>query len=113
MYKQVIVIRKDLNMGKGKIAVQACHASLFAYECANWLIKIKWKRHGAKKIVVYVNSEKELLNIYKNSIDAKLPCYLVKDAGKTQIKSGTYTALAIGPAKDENIDSITGKLKLL
>ena len=26
--KQVIIMRTDLKMGKGKIAAQACHASL-------------------------------------------------------------------------------------
>ena len=57
--KQVIIMRNDLKMGKGKIAAQACHASIAAYKKADPL-KIKlWERDGAKKVVLKVNSLKE------------------------------------------------------
>jgi PTH2 family peptidyl-tRNA hydrolase len=44
---------------------------------------------------------------------ASLPCYLVHDAGRTQIPAGSQTVLAIGPAPKSKIDQLTGHLKLL
>lgn len=61
-----------------------------------------------------VNSEQELLDIYKRAIDANLPCVLIQDNGLTEFKGlKTYTAVAIGPASDTEIDKITGDLPLL
>ena len=116
MYKQVIVIRRDLKMGKGKIAVQACHASIDAFiraqrECPE--IVDKWLREGQKKVVVKVDSEEELIEIFRDASLEGLPCSLIRDAGRTQLTPGTYTAVAIGPERDERIDKITGGLKLL
>jgi PTH2 family peptidyl-tRNA hydrolase len=73
----------------------------------------KWKREGAKKVVLKVKNLEELKNTYKKAKIAKIPCYLVKDAGLTQLKAGTITCLGIGPAEEKKIDKITGKLKLL
>ena len=55
MYKQVIVLRKDLKMGLGKSIVQACHASLGAYKRAKPTARKLWEREGAKKVVVKVD----------------------------------------------------------
>ena len=111
--KQVIVIRKDLKMGLGKTIAQACHASLGAVKKVEKSILEKWEEEGAKKVVVKVSSLEELLELYEKAKKSKLPCFLVKDAGLTQLEPGTVTALAIGPAEDEKIDEITGHLKLL
>ena len=100
-------------MGKGKVATQVAHASLSAYEKCEETVKKKWMKQGAKKIVVKVNSEKELLNIYQQAKKLSLPCSLIIDAGLTQIPPSTPTAVAIGPADEEKVDRITGKLKLL
>ena len=113
MYKQVIAVRTDLKMGKGKIAAQVAHASLCAYERSNIKIRYLWKKDGAKKVVVKVGSKEELLEIYKRAKKKKIPCCIVKDAGKTQIKEGEVTTVGIGPYKDKEIDEITGNLKLL
>ncbi|MEB3817054.1 MAG: peptidyl-tRNA hydrolase Pth2 [Desulfurococcales archaeon] len=118
-YKQSIVLRKDLGMSPGKAAAQAAHASceaVFAIlesgneEWRRWLYA--WRREGQRKIVLRVNSERELLSIY---IDAKrlgLPTSLIEDAGLTQLPPGTKTAVAVGPAPAELVDKITGTLKL-
>ncbi|AXI25007.1 aminoacyl-tRNA hydrolase [Methanofervidicoccus sp. A16] len=116
MYKQVIVVRTDLNMGKGKIASQACHASIEAFikaqkECPE--VVEKWLREGQKKVVVKVNSEKELMEVFREACLEGLPCSLIRDAGRTQLTPGTCTAVAIGPEREERIDKITGRLKLL
>ena len=111
--KQVIVVRTDLKMGKGKLAAQVAHASVAAFLKAGFFAKRKWLRQGMKKIVLKVSSEKELLEIYRKAKKLKLPCELIRDAGLTQVEPGTITALGIGPAEDEKIDKITGNLKLL
>lgn len=64
--KQVIVIRKDLRMGLGKLISQACHASLEASEEAktkNFTLWKRWRKEGAKKVIVKVNSLTELLDL--------------------------------------------------
>jgi len=115
-YKQAIVLRSDLGMGKGKLVAQGCHASIDAFEKAKatrpeWAES--WKAGGCRKIVVKVRSERELAGIFMTARKAKLPCSLITDAGHTQIMPGSKTAVAIGPAPEEEIDAITDKLKLL
>ncbi len=112
-YKQVIVIRKDLNLSIGKTAVQVAHASLAAYAKTGKLIKDKWEREGAKKVVLQVNSEAELKDFFDKAKRRGLNAALIKDAGLTEIPAGTTTALAIGPEKEEIIDKVTGNLPLL
>jgi PTH2 family peptidyl-tRNA hydrolase len=114
--KQAIVVRTDLEMGKGKIAGQAAHASVGAYIFAETFDPRgtdKWNREGAKKIVLKVSGEKELFTIFQKAKDEDLPCILIHDAGKTQLEPGTATAVGIGPAEDNKIDKIISALKLL
>jgi len=111
--KQAIIIRKDLKMGKGKIAAQASHASIGAFLKARKSERETWLKGGMKKVVLKVNDLKELKKVHKLAKTNKLPCDLIKDAGLTQIKPRTTTALGIGPASDKKIDKITSKLKLL
>lgn len=121
--KQVIVVRKDLNMRKGKIAAQAAHAVLNSFldnsprdACTISLtaMDIEWLKTGAAKICVYVESEHELEEIYHKASRAKLPCSIVTDAGFTEFHGvPTKTVVAVGPARSADIDKITGHLKLL
>lgn len=114
--KQVIVVRKDLRMGVGKLVSQACHACLEASEEAKkrdlkaWKI---WHGEGAKKAVVKVDSLKELLELEKKAGRLGIPKALIVDRGLTQIPPNTPTVLGIGPGKEAPIDEITGDLKLL
>ena len=109
--KQVLVIRTDLDMGKGKMAAQAAHAAVAAADKSSY--KADWLRQGGQKTVVKVGSEQELIEILLAAKQAGLPVTMVEDAGRTQIAAGTRTAVGIGPAPGKDIDKITGKLKLL
>ncbi len=113
--KQVILIRKDLNMGAGKIAAQASHASILGYLEVNRLypaIAEKWLSEGQTKIVLRIADEKEADGVKKKLRDAKIPFKTVKDAGQTQVAPGTETAIGIGPYYEKDIDGITGKMRL-
>lgn len=115
-YKQVIVMRSDLKMGKGKIAAQAGHAAVSASEEARKHFRKWWKAwldEGQCKIAVRVNSEEELLKLEKAAKKSGLPHALTSDRGLTQLPPGTITCLAIGPAPSSEVDKITGKLTLL
>ena len=136
--KQVIVVRKDLNMKKGKLAAQVAHASLgvimslmsredFVDRCSNldysvdYMLSVHedspiehWLKHSFKKVVLEVNSEEELLAIYDKVKDTKIPSILITDSGFTVFHGvATNTCVAIGPAREEDIDTITGHLKLM
>jgi PTH2 family peptidyl-tRNA hydrolase len=112
-YKQCIVIRSDLGLSSGKIAAQAAHASIMAYERAKEDERVKWKRSGQKKIVLKVGSVDEILKLGEEAISAGVACAVVKDAGLTEVPPATITAIGIGPTRADDLDRITGKLKLL
>lgn len=111
--KQVIIMRGDLHISRGKIAAQACHASLGSYNRADERKIKKWEQEGGKKVVVKVNDLKELFEYYEMVKATDLPCFLVQDAGHTELPEATVTCLGIGPDEDEKIDKITQDLKLL
>jgi len=115
-FKQAIILRTDLGMGKGKLATQCSHASLQAFKKAvekNPVAVEEWLSSGAEKIVLKVSSERELRACYSRALKAKLPAALILDAGRTQIPAGSPTSVAIGPAEEKKVDLITGELKLL
>lgn len=112
-FKQAIVVRSDLKMGKGKIGAQSAHASVLALYKADERDAAAWRAGGMKKICLKVASEKELIQIFNEAKRARLPAALVRDAGFTQIEAGTATAVGIGPAEEARVDAVTGKLKLL
>ena len=113
--KQVIAVRTDLDMGKGKIAAQVGHACVLAAENVrkshpDWFDE--WWT-GQEKIVVKVENLKELEEVKKHAIDLAVPWSEVTDAGHTQIAPGTTTCISLGPAPEDLVDKITGDLKLL
>jgi len=113
--KQVIVVRRDLGMKPGKIAAQASHASVEALEKARKKgpgIGEQWEENGKEKVVLRVESERELLELFQ-AVKKEVPAALIKDAGRTQVRPGTATCIGIGPWEEEKIDKYTGKLKLL
>ncbi len=115
-YKQVLVIRMDLKMSRGKIAVQIAHAAVSAAEEARKHSLVSWRGwlwEGQKKVAVKVSSEEELLVLRDKAIKAGLPVHLIRDQGLTELPPGTTTALGIGPARTETVDKITGNLPLL
>jgi len=123
--KQVIILRKDLKMRKGKMIAQGAHASMKVFfdmgMITRGILNIdltedmqEWVNGIFTKICVSVNSEEELLEIYATAQSVALPCSLIQDAGLTEFDGvPTYTAVAIGPAKNEEIDYVTKHLPLL
>jgi len=115
-YKQVIIIRTDLKMSTGKKCAQASHASLSSSDLVrlqNKKVWKNWKNTGQKKVVLKVNSKESIKEIHMKLLKEKITCFLIKDAGLTQLDPGTITALGVGPALSIEIDKITGDLKLL
>jgi len=110
--KQVILIRKDLSMSKGKIAAQAGHACVDAVLSSNKKLIDSWRKQGMKKIALKVENEEELLKYLKKAEEAELVFSLITDAGHTEVEPGTKTCGAIGPAPESLIDKITGELKV-
>lgn len=125
MVKQVIVLRKDLNMRKGKMAAQAAHASMKVlldrgesqgetFRIALWPEAKTWLAGPFTKVVVSCDSEAEFHALRQAAADAGLPHAAIQDSGATEFAGvPTWTALAIGPAEAEKIDRVTGALKLL
>jgi PTH2 family peptidyl-tRNA hydrolase len=99
MFKQVIIVRKDLGMTCGKIAGQVAHAAIMAMEKTirynpSWVTD--WKdEDGQIKVVLKVNSYSELNDYFIHTINARLPVVKVHDAGKTQIESNTVTCVVL------------------
>ena len=113
--KQVIAVRTDLKMGKGKIAAQVGHACVLASEMARVSYHDWWEAWwgGQEKVVLKVSSYGDLEHIRREAARLKLPYYMVTDAGHTQLSPGTVTCVSVGPAPERIIDSITGDLPLL
>lgn len=115
-YKQMLVIRTDLKMSRGKLAVQVAHAAVSSAEEARKLSPASWRKwlwEGQKKVAVKVPTEADLVVLYEKAKHAGLPTYLVRDRGLTELPPGTTTALGIGPAPTKNVDKITSELQLL
>lgn len=134
--KQVIVMRRDLNMRKGKMVAQGAHASLGAllqmfsrskkqlgYRHEYYIgtqfqqdsVLDRWLNGKFTKICVYVNSEQELLDLYERVYsNSKMPVALIEDAGLTEFNGvKTKTCIGIGPWDAKEIDKFTGNLPLL
>ncbi len=110
-FKQVIVVRKDLDLSKGKLAAQVAHASVTAADKSKF--KKDWMQEGQKKSVLKVQTLEELQKIYELAKKEKLPVSMIQDAGMTELPPSTITCVGIGPAPEKDIDKVTGKLKLL
>ncbi|MBU4372986.1 MAG: peptidyl-tRNA hydrolase Pth2 [Euryarchaeota archaeon] len=112
-YKQCIIVRDDLKLSKGKLAVQVAHAAVSSYETADKDVRFAWKESGQKKVVLRAATLQELFELKEIARKHGLPNFLVIDAGLTEVPPGTITVLGIGPADVIELDKITGHLKLL
>lgn len=128
--KQILVIRKDLNMRKGKVAAQAAHASMKVLLDIGYVMESEiglptlvvplddnikdWLLGAFTKVCVSVNSEKELVDIYDHAKAAGLNCSIIEDSGLTEFNNvPTLTAVAVGPNWSDDLDKVTGHLPLL
>jgi PTH2 family peptidyl-tRNA hydrolase len=115
-FKQCIIIRDDLKLSAGKLAVQVAHAAVMALERAERSDRSAvsaWKSEGQKKVVLRVPGLQDLFKLREDAERTGLPNALVTDAGLTEIPPGTVTALGIGPASNRQMDKVTGKLRLV
>ena len=112
-YKQVILVRKDLKMSKGKMSAQAAHASVDAVLKSDKAKVKAWQDEGMKKIVLKVKSKEEVYRYNQEAKDAGLKTAVITDAGHTVVEPGTVTCCAIGPDDEDKIDDITGELSIL
>ena len=114
-YKQVIVIRRDLEeMSVGKAIAQACHASEEAVHLAeikNQQIVDEWRAEGFRKIVCQVYSIEDMQTIYDKAKEVGLPVFWVSDFGCTELPPNTATAIAIGPDLNKNVNKVTKDLE--
>ena len=114
-YKLVIVMREDLGLSPGKMAVQASHA---AVSCAMAAKKnhTKWYRpwwdEGQRKVVLRAFDLEHLRELEAKGRKAGLTVEKVADAGLTEVPAGTVTCIGFGPAPSDKIDPVTGSLKL-
>lgn len=128
--KQVIVIRRDLGMRRGKEIAQGSHASIAwltnrlmmagSIDSDVWQgmgyfseAEHEWVLGNFRKICCVVNSGQELLDLCSAAKEAGIVHELIEDTGLTEFHGvSTYTAAAFGPDYDENLDPVTGKLVL-
>ena len=115
-FKLVVAVRRDLDMGKGKIAVQVGHATINAAEEAkrghpHWWSE--WINTGQCKVAVKVDTESDLYRLNEEARRLGLPSAIIRDSGLTQLSPGTATCVGIGPAPADLVDKITGNLPLL
>lgn len=114
-HKMVLLVREDLPMGAGKLGAQCGHAALGAYQLLanrHAMLLGRWEADGQKKVALGVKTLKKFDEIVAAARGARLPVFVVEDAGRTQVDPGTKTVCAIGPAPAQEIDKITGHLRL-
>ncbi|KAG5895380.1 hypothetical protein JTB14_029603 [Gonioctena quinquepunctata] len=115
-YKMTFVVNMSLKMGVGKIAAQVGHACLGLYRDMAKLEKqdglLIWEQIGEKKIVLKGTDELHLKELFEKAKAKNIPCYLIRDAGHTQIAAGSVTVLSLF-GLEEDVNEITGKLSLL
>lgn len=107
-YKQVIVIRKDVEMSPAKLGVQVAHGAIESYVRTDPLIRDEWYMEGMRKIVLAANSKDELTNIIRS---CKQAVYIV-DFGLTELEPNTVTGLAFPIMLTGDVDKFTKHLKL-
>jgi peptidyl-tRNA hydrolase, PTH2 family len=111
--KQVLLVNSALALPPGKMAAQVAHASIAAFLVAPNANRQKWLDVGMPKIVLDGKNEAQLDMMLRRAVEADVPAYLVRDAGRTVIAAGTVTCLGLGPAPIREIDALTGALALL
>ncbi len=128
MVKQVIVIRRDLHMRRGKEIAQGAHASSawLASVVANAVdqstgtatvtldpVALSWITGSFRKVTLQVQTDEELVALYEHATRLGLRSMLITDSGRTEFGGvPTRTALAIGPDLADQIDQVTGDLSI-
>jgi peptidyl-tRNA hydrolase len=111
--KQIIVVNESLKLPRGKLAAQVAHAAVAAFLAASQEARRKWLANGMPKVVLKSHSVEELEQLEEAAKRRKIPACLITDAGRTVVPAGTITCLGLGPAEAEELDGLTGELKLV
>uniref|UniRef100_A0A452ZKQ5 peptidyl-tRNA hydrolase n=1 Tax=Aegilops tauschii subsp. strangulata TaxID=200361 RepID=A0A452ZKQ5_AEGTS len=85
-------------------AATGLYADLLA---SNRVLLRQWEQFGPCK------NQQEMNRIKETAEHRGIPTFIVADAGRTQVVAGSKTVLAVGPGRKADIDSVTGKLRLL
>ena len=112
----VLIVRGELRLTAGKAAVQAAHAAVMLVQRAGSRDEgalSAWLAEGQKKVALAVGTLAEMEAIERRARGAGIPTVWVDDAGFTEVPPGTRTCLGLGPARDTDLDPITGALPLL
>lgn len=115
-FKQALVVRMDLKMGRGKIAVQCAHAAIGAARETRAVHPDWWKtwiEEGQAKIALKIPDLETMNILIKEAGTRGIPYYVVEDRGLTQVPPGSITCLGLGPAPSRVLDPLTGDLPLL
>src|SRR3989338_7340271 len=107
-HKQVILVRQDLKLPRGKLVAQSSHAAVEAVLKSDEKVVNIWRKEGMTKIALKVKDEKELLHYFQLAKEAGFAASLIIDAGRTVLAPGTKTCVGIGPDQEEKIDGLTG-----
>ncbi len=117
----IFLVRNDIKMGKGKIAVHVGHATQYIIEeCLQrkYVTYVTWKKfHNSQKTALKVNSEKEFNELHSKLMDLSrklhFPVKIVKDEQETHMHESMPIVVGFGPIKRNEVDYIIGDLKLL
>ena len=112
-YKLVVAVRTDLELSRGKLAVQVAHAAVECALSAPRDVLGAWRREGAKKVVVKVPDLESLMALVEKAGKLGVRACVIRDAGLTEVPPGTVTCAGFGPDREERLDPITGSLPLL
>jgi len=134
--KMSIIVRKDLNMRRGKSCAQASHAAMkvffdrmkkveadpFAfegngkdlYETSFTPEMEEWKNGLFTKIVLGCDNEEEIHFLKAKADELGIPAAIIIDSGLTEFGGvPTITCIALGPYKAEVLEELTSKYSLL
>ena len=115
--KMVFLVNSALRMGKGKTAAQVGHAAIKAYKHltknSTFQVLNAWENQGQPKVCLRCENREALENFKKAFSKRNIETFSIYDAGKTQVPNGSLTVVAVGPFYSDEIDEVTGTLKLL
>jgi PTH2 family peptidyl-tRNA hydrolase len=138
--KQVLLVRTDLKNKQGqkvksaKMGIQMAHAAMIwvarliqlqvardeeLYDEASTIAERmtedekEWLLNGSFAKIALGVEHREMLELVLKAQEAGLKAYICTDAGRTEFEGPTETVAAIGPARADVIDLITGHLRPL
>lgn len=107
-----IFLNKGIKMSKGKIAVQAAHASCKAMVISKPEILKEWDNGPFVKIMLEALNDKHIYTIEKYLNDNNIHCITICDEGRTEIEPGSITALGVEIIDREKYKPIMSGFKL-